>query len=126
MHALLLLQRIPHEFSRWYPRRAWREKRREVVREGLAMMVRWNMDMRRSSFRPRTDVCANGPGGGGGELARGVKEAESVEANPVHARKVTKMGKEVLLEMVAVCTLLCIMPTAILWACARHVMYSTF
>ena len=97
MHLALLAQRAPHAFARWYPRAAWREKRRAALREGLACTVRWYMGSRRSAFRPRTEA--------GGELAPGVKELEGVRGDPVRARALTRMWKEVFVEMVAVCLL---------------------
>lgn len=112
MHAVLLVQRIPHWFARWYPRRGWLEKRREVMREGIARSLRWNLGMRRVSFRPRTDVIQSlglsedapvHENHGGGQLAPGVKEAESVRPDPAGAAVLVRKWKQVMLEMILVC-----------------------
>ncbi|KAI0371402.1 hypothetical protein BV20DRAFT_203668 [Pilatotrama ljubarskyi] len=105
MHAFLLVQRIPHVFASWYPRRAWLEKRRAVLREGLMRSVRWNLGLRRTTFRPRTMVQDVGLEGeaGGGELAPGVVEEEGVKPDPARAKVLTKMWSEVWMEMVGVC-----------------------
>ncbi|RPD55549.1 hypothetical protein L226DRAFT_511620 [Lentinus tigrinus ALCF2SS1-7] len=119
MHAFLLVQRVPHYFARYYPRRTWLEKRREVLREGMVRSVRWNMGMRRTAFRPRTSVRddldekSSGPAGAevvvhGGELAPGVAEAEGVRGDPVRGRELTRIWKEVFLEMVGVCVATCV------------------
>ena len=77
--------------------------------------------MRRSAFRPRTelaavtgaqtrsqvhsDVRAKGAGangGEGGELAPGVAEAEAVQRDPARAQILTRQWSEVLAELVGV------------------------
>ncbi|KAI0360337.1 hypothetical protein OH77DRAFT_674257 [Trametes cingulata] len=105
MHAFLLVQRIPHIFAAWYPRKAWLEKRRTVLREGLMRSVWWNLGLRTTTFRPRTMVQDIGPEGeaGGGEIAPGVVEEEKVKLDPTRAKVLTKMWKEVWQEMVGVC-----------------------
>ncbi|TBU29454.1 hypothetical protein BD311DRAFT_720643 [Dichomitus squalens] len=111
MHAFLLVQRIPHYFAAWYPRKAWLEKRRAVLAEGMMRSVRWNMGLRRSTFRPRTAVHDTDVSGAaeravdisaGGELAPGVAEAEAVQRDPVRAQVLTRQWKEVLYEMAGV------------------------
>lgn len=111
MHGVLLIQRIPHWFARWY-RRSWLEKRREVMREGIARSLRWNLGMRRVSFRPRTDVIPSLSLGedtpvhenyGSGQLAPGVKEAESVRPNPAGAAVLVRKWRQAMLEMILVC-----------------------
>ncbi|KAI0690992.1 hypothetical protein C8T65DRAFT_711558 [Cerioporus squamosus] len=122
MHAFLQLQRVPHYFARWYPRRGWLEKRREVLREGMMRSVRWNMGMRRTAFRPRTAVSDDPQETPdavaavevhGGELAPGVAEAEGVRGDPARARELTRMWKEVFLEMVGVCVAACVVGSAL-------------
>lgn len=115
MHACLLVQRVPHYLAQLYPCKGWLEKRREVLREGMVRTVCWNMGMRRTAFRPRTavrdDVHEKPRVNGrrtevhvhGGELAPGVAEAEGVRGDPVRTRELTRMWKEVFLEMVGVC-----------------------
>ncbi|KZT01853.1 uncharacterized protein LAESUDRAFT_730745 [Laetiporus sulphureus 93-53] len=108
MHALLLLQRVPHWFARWYPRKGWILKRRAALKEGIARSVRWSLGMRRASFRPRTAIAIAGASnvtdaGEGGDLAPGVKEAESVKPDPAGAAALVKQWREVLVEMATVC-----------------------
>lgn len=106
LHWSLFVQRIPVLFGRWYPRRRWAEKRREVMREGLPRSVRWGLGMRRTTFRPRTDVrppTLDGAGGMGGEIPEGVQEAEAVVPDFVGGKVLARKWKEVIGEMVAVC-----------------------
>lgn len=105
LHAALLVQAVPVWFAAWYPRRVWLEKRRAVLREGIARSLRWNLGMRHVTFRPRTDVKPSPAGiedDVGGELANGVREAENVAPNPAAGRRLTKAWREVLAEMVGV------------------------
>ncbi|TFY67532.1 hypothetical protein EVJ58_g1555 [Rhodofomes roseus] len=74
MHAALLLQRIPHWVTHYYPRKEWTVKRRAVLKEGIARSVWWSPGMRRASFRPRTDVKNHA------DAARVAKEARSRQA----------------------------------------------
>ncbi|RDX46191.1 hypothetical protein OH76DRAFT_902101 [Lentinus brumalis] len=127
MHAFLLLQRVPHYFAHWYPRKGWLEKRREVLREGMMRSVRWNMGMRRTAFRPRTAVRdspdpAAGVGVHGGELAPGVAEAEGVRGDPARAKELTRMWKEVFLEMVGVCVAACAVGGALGYMGIRYIL----
>lgn len=101
LHAALFLQRIPHWLTQYYPRQAWIIKRRVVLREGIARSVWWNLGRRRVLFRPRTDV-KHGGGGAGGEMAVGVKEAETVQLDSESARSLVRRWREVMAEMVAV------------------------
>ncbi|KAF9815234.1 hypothetical protein IEO21_04681 [Rhodonia placenta] len=91
MHAVLLVQRIPHWFARWYPRRGWLEKRREVMREGIARSLRWNLGMRRVSFRPRTDVIQS-LGLSEDAPVHENHEAESVRPDPAGAAVLVRLG----------------------------------
>ncbi len=120
MHAFLLVQRIPHYFARYYPRRAWLEKRRTALREGMVLTVRWNMGLRRTTFRPRT-MGKDKPESEGGELAQGVAEEESVHRDPVRARLLTRMWKEVLYEMAFVCAMVGVVGVVLGYVGIRYV-----
>ena len=120
MRAALLAQCVPHVFARWYPRTAWRAKRRAVLAEGLARSVWWYIGARKSAFRPRTGV-REGAEGDGGELADGVKEAEGTRLDPARARVLTRMWKEVFVEMVGVCAVVCTVGAALGYVCLRSV-----
>jgi hypothetical protein len=118
LYCSLLVQRLPVWFETWYPRQGWAQKRRAVMREGLPRTVRWNLGMRRTSFRPRTDVrtaAGEGEGGIGGELADGVKDAEAVTPDLAGSQRLTKMWKEVIAEMVGVCIGLGVLTSATAW-----------
>ncbi|EKM56380.1 uncharacterized protein PHACADRAFT_92488 [Phanerochaete carnosa HHB-10118-sp] len=114
----LLVQSVPVLFGRWYPRRGWAEKRREVMREGLSRSVRWSLGMRRATFRPRTDVRVPAEAGSediGGELADGVREIEAVQPDFAGGRVLLRKWREVVYEMVAVCAGASLVLVAIAW-----------
>ncbi|KAH9930497.1 uncharacterized protein BXZ73DRAFT_90308 [Epithele typhae] len=100
MHVALAVQRVPHVFA---------TKRRAVMREGMARSVRYNLGMRRTAFRPRTE--------GEGELAPGVEELESVEREPERGRVLLRMWKEMLAEMIAVCAVAGLAGLGVLYFC---------
>ncbi|KAI0777333.1 hypothetical protein BD413DRAFT_466892 [Trametes elegans] len=127
IHAFLLAQRIPHHFARWYPRGAWREKRRAVLREGMVRTVLWNLGLRRTAFRPRTAVQdgvstgGDGGSGSGGELAPGVSEAENVRLDPARSRELTRMWAEMWKELVVVCVAACGLAGVFGYVGLRHI-----
>ncbi|TFY82912.1 hypothetical protein EWM64_g1096 [Hericium alpestre] len=84
LQLVLIGQRIPVYFARYYPRKGWVRKRRAMVKEGLVRMTRWNMGMRRTTFRPRTEstVGRGGERQRGGDIGDGVEEAEKVIPDP--------------------------------------------
>ncbi|KAI0674649.1 hypothetical protein C8Q78DRAFT_967687 [Trametes maxima] len=125
MHAFLLAQRVPHVFARWYPRRAWLEKRRAVMREGLMRTVRGNLGLRRTAFRPRTDV-GEGEDAGGGEIAPGVLEDERIQTDPERTRMLRKMWSEVWQEMVFVSVVFGVVASALGFLGLRYVVRFTW
>ncbi|KAH9840655.1 uncharacterized protein C8Q71DRAFT_794797 [Rhodofomes roseus] len=105
MHAALLLQRIPHWVTHYYPRKGWTVKRRAVLKEGIARSVWWSIGMRRASFRPRTDVKNHADAA---RIAPGVKEAEAVQPDIADAQRPSasealRQWREVLADMIVVC-----------------------
>ncbi|KAL1941846.1 hypothetical protein VTO73DRAFT_6846 [Trametes versicolor] len=128
MHAFLLLQRVPHVFARWYPRAGWREKRRDVLREGMVRSVRWNLGQRRTAFRPRTMVRDVGEEdvGAGGELAPGVAEEEGIQRDPTRAKVLGRMWKEVWKEMIAVCVAVGVVAVAVSYFGLRYILRSVW
>ncbi|THH20319.1 hypothetical protein EW146_g1009 [Bondarzewia mesenterica] len=92
MHVSLFIQCIPVLFARYYPRRGWVDKRRGVVNEGLVRVVRWNIGMRRTAYRPRSGYSGEEVEDDGGKLGEGVIEAESVVPDPDGA--ILKFGRE--------------------------------
>jgi len=124
MHTALLLQRIPHWVTHYYPRKGWTVKRRAVLKEGVARSVRWNLGMRRVSFRPRTDVKIDGSEhrsgeGEGGEIVAGVKEAEAVQPDIPGAHRLIRQWREVLAEMIAVCAGVGVVGVGLSWITVR-------
>lgn len=127
MHTTLFVQRIPNWFARWYPRDGWREKRRKVLREGMARSLRWNLGLRRVGYRPRTEVVrlvGGGDGDGeGGELGEGVKDAEVVKPDPDGAKRLVREWREVLIEMVGVCGIVTVAVVVASWIGSRWVYF---
>ncbi|OCH86022.1 hypothetical protein OBBRIDRAFT_762060 [Obba rivulosa] len=113
MRAALLVQAAFPWFGQLYPRAGWAAKRRALLREGIPRSLRWQLGMRRVSFRPRTEAAhgaktSEGETHGevadeGAELAPGVKEAECVSPDPARAQLLVRAWREVLVEMLGVC-----------------------
>jgi len=116
MHAGLFVQRIPHWFAQYYPRKGWILKRRAVMKEGVARSLRWNLGMRKVSFRPRTEIS---DGGEGAELAPEVKDAESVRPDPTGAAALIKQWREVIIEMTSVLAGVGVLGIGASWAASR-------
>jgi hypothetical protein len=74
LRTRLLLARVPYLFGRVYRIRDWESRRIKISREGLSRVVRWQLGMRRTVFRPRQED---------GEIAPGVEQAEAVVPNMV-------------------------------------------
>jgi len=98
MHSVFFLYKLPVWFSRWYPRRSWAENRRELLSEGIARSVRFNLGMRRPQFRPRTEL--QGEDHPSGTLAEGVEEKEAVVPDYPGAQVLVRKWKEMIAEMV--------------------------
>lgn len=118
LHWSLFVQRVPILFGKWYPRQSWVEKRRQVMREGLPRSVRWSLGMRRTTFRPRTDVrtsVESESDGLGGDLSEHVKEAEAVQPDFAGGRVLARRWKEVVYEMAGVCAGTALVITITAW-----------
>lgn len=117
LHLTLFSHRVPVYFSKYYPRRGWTDKRREMIREALIRVTRWNLGMRKTTFRPRNaygfsssegaDLSKGGVKGengseAGGEMAEGVVEEEKIEPDYEGGRRLVKSFRNVWLEMVGV------------------------
>ncbi|KAF8761851.1 hypothetical protein RHS01_00833 [Rhizoctonia solani] len=74
LRTRLLLGKVPYLFGRVYRIRNWESRRIRISREGLSRMVRWQLGMRRTVFRPRQED---------GDIAPGVEQAEAVVPNMV-------------------------------------------
>ncbi|KAG7098862.1 hypothetical protein E1B28_000765 [Marasmius oreades] len=91
--AVLVSEAIPVHFGRLYGRiirYGWLEKRRSVYAIVMPMVLRTNLGMRRTKFRP------------GGDVSPLRWEDESIVPDRDGARKARKMFREVILEMVCV------------------------
>ncbi|CAE6396002.1 unnamed protein product [Rhizoctonia solani] len=74
LRTRLLLAKVPYLFGRVYRIRNWESRRIRISREGLSRVVRWQLGMRRTIFRPRRED---------GEIAPGVEQAEAIVPNMV-------------------------------------------
>ncbi|CAE6528581.1 unnamed protein product [Rhizoctonia solani] len=93
LRTKLLLTKLPCLFGRVYPLRNWESRRVRISREGLSRVVRWQMGMRRTAFRPRQED---------GELAPGVEQSEAVVPNMVLGRAFMREYNFLIREMVGV------------------------
>ena len=127
LHLSLFIGRVPVYFTFYYPRRGWTDERREVIREGLIRFTRWNLGMRKTTFRPRkvygavsrTNVNwdkseSEKANDEGGELADGVAEEEKVEPDYEGGKRLGRAFRNVWLEMAGVlgvsamiCSMIC-------------------
>lgn len=88
-----------------------------MIREALIRVTRWNLGMRKTTFRPRNaygfsssegaDLSKGGVKGengseAGGEMAEGVVEEEKIEPDYEGGRRLVKSFRNVWLEMVGV------------------------
>ncbi|TFY58433.1 hypothetical protein EVG20_g8151 [Dentipellis fragilis] len=113
LHAVLIGQRLPLWFLRWYPRQAWITKRRAVIREGLVRITYWNLGMRRTSFRPRTGYTGVGREEGGDTIAG--SEGEKIVFDSEGGKMLVRSMREVWVEMVAVLVSVSVGTAYILW-----------
>ncbi|KAG8745732.1 hypothetical protein FRC10_007212 [Ceratobasidium sp. 414] len=89
----LFLTKIPYLFGKVYKVRGWEARRVRLSREGLSRLVRWQMGLRRTAFRPRRED---------GDLAEGVEKAEAVVPNVVLGQAFMREYRFLIREMVGV------------------------
>ncbi|KAF8527100.1 hypothetical protein JB92DRAFT_2869085 [Gautieria morchelliformis] len=89
----LTLAQLPMIFSYIYPRCGWRRKRAALTREALARVVRFQLGMRRTAFRPRTES---------GDVGEGVLCMEAVKPDPVGGTRLVKEYRALMMEMAVV------------------------
>ncbi|KAG9104874.1 hypothetical protein FRC06_006699 [Ceratobasidium sp. 370] len=89
----LFLTKVPYLFGKIYRIRGWEARRIRLSREGLSRLVRWQMGLRRTAFRPRRED---------GDLAEGVKEAEAIVPNMVLGQAFMREYRFLIREMVGV------------------------
>jgi hypothetical protein len=89
----LTLAQVPMLFSCIYPRRGWRRKRAALIREALARVVRFQLGMRRTTFRPRTER---------GEVGEDVWRMEAVKPDPVGGARLVREYRALMVEMAGV------------------------
>lgn len=89
----MLLLVYPSWFADWYPSPRWRTLRRDVIREALGRMLKMQLSLRRSLFRPRDAQ---------GELSAEARDAERVSRDLVGAKRLGKRYWAMVGEMLAV------------------------
>jgi hypothetical protein len=89
----LFLTKLPYLFGKLYQMRNWESRRIRISREGLSRVVRWQLGMRRTAFRPRRED---------GDLAEGVEESEAVVPNMVLGKAFMREYNSLMYEMVGV------------------------
>jgi hypothetical protein len=93
----LYKERVPQFFGEIYPRKGWEVKRRELVRIAMARIVRWQLGMRKTMFRPRKED--------GGDIvypSEDVRVAEEISFDPAGREKLGKDWKWLMIEMTSV------------------------
>ncbi|QRW05464.1 transmembrane protein [Ceratobasidium sp. AG-Ba] len=100
----LLINKVPYLFGKVYRIRNWEARYTRLSREGLTRVVRWQLGMRRTAFRPRQED---------GDLAKGVQEAESIVPNMTLGNAFVREWRFLIREMIGV-----IVGTAVLCAIA--------
>lgn len=120
LHLTLLSHRVPVYFSKYYPRRGWTDERRDMIREALIRVTRWNLGMRKTTFRPRQPYDLSSPEDTGGEIAEGVVEEEKVKPDYEGGRKLMKSFRNVWLEMIGVLGLGVVVCGVVGWAGIRY------
>ncbi|CUA76902.1 hypothetical protein RSOLAG22IIIB_02382 [Rhizoctonia solani] len=93
LHTRLLSTKLPYLFGKVYRLRNWESRRVRISREGLSRMVRWQMGMRRTVFRPRQED---------GEIVPGVEQSEAVVPNMVLGRAFMREYNFLIREMLGV------------------------
>jgi len=87
----LAVTMYPRWFGWLYPRKRWEERRVHITKEGMRRLVRFNLGLRRTAFRPRSE--------GDALLEDEVKRAEAILPDPIGAEKLMKEYRLMLAEM---------------------------
>ncbi|KAH7344792.1 hypothetical protein B0J17DRAFT_15315 [Rhizoctonia solani] len=93
LRTRLSLAKLPYLFGRVYWLRNWESRRVRISREGLSRVVRWQMGMRRTAFRPRQED---------GEIAPGVEQSEAVVPNMILGKAFMREYNLLIREMLGV------------------------
>ncbi|CAE6493869.1 unnamed protein product [Rhizoctonia solani] len=93
LRTKLLITKLPYLFGRAYWLRNWESRRVRISREGLSRVVRWQMGMRRTAFRPRQED---------GEIAPGVEQSEAVVPNMILGKAFMQEYNLLIREMLGV------------------------
>ena len=106
------MAQVPVLFSYVYPRRGWWQKRAALTREVLARVVRFQLGMRRTTFRARTL---------GGEVGKDVLSMEAVKPDPKGAMRLAREYRALMVEMACVIVGVAVLLTSIGMGCyARY------
>ena len=87
------MAQVPVLFSYVYPRRGWTRKRAALTREALARVVRFQLGMRRTTFRARSE---------GGEIGADVLSVEAVKPDPKSGMRLVWKYRILMMEMATV------------------------
>ncbi|KAF8741181.1 hypothetical protein RHS02_03953, partial [Rhizoctonia solani] len=112
LRTRLLLGKVPYLFGRVYRIRNWESRRIRISREGLSRMVRWQLGMRRTVFRPRQED---------GDIAPGVEQAEAVVPNMVLGQAFLREYNLFIREMLGVMGGVVLSALAVGWQARRWI-----
>jgi hypothetical protein len=111
----LIYERIPQWFGEFYPRAGWRKERHVLTRVAMARIIRWQLGMRRTQFRPRNADS--------GELVYPDDKARNEEAivpDYDGAKVMMRRWKWLVYEMLAVCGVGVALVALSLWTCVSR------
>ncbi|KIJ38929.1 hypothetical protein M422DRAFT_68961 [Sphaerobolus stellatus SS14] len=101
-----VMMQLPILFACYYPRQGWDQTRLTLLRATVPRVIRSQLGLRRTVFRARTET---------GEIAEGVMAEESVQPDPVGAKKLMRGWWMLLIEMAAAICGFLIIPVGITW-----------
>jgi len=87
----MFVTHYPKMFGEVYPRKAWERRRVALMKEGVRRLTRFNLGLRKTSYRPRDTNNL--------DLEQKVKEEEAVVPDLAGAKKMMKEYRLMILEM---------------------------
>lgn len=113
LQTRLFLVKMPYLFGKVYRIRDWEARRIKLSREGISRMIRWQMGMRRTVFRPRRED---------GAIAEGVEELEAMVPNMVLGRAFMREYNSLIREMVGVMGGAVVLVLALGWKIKNYIL----